>query len=65
MVNINGSNPLDVGSIPAIPAKKLKKSAKIFGYLKKKQYLCIRNWKQANIELRSVIKIVSNYKMVR
>ena len=43
MVNINGSNPLDVGSIPATPAKKLKKSAKIFGYLKKKQYLCIRN----------------------
>jgi hypothetical protein len=28
--------------------------------LKKKQYLCTRNWKQANIELRSVIKIVSN-----
>ena len=61
MVNINGSNPLDVGSIPATPAIKLKKRAKIFGYLNKKQYLCTRNWKQANIELRSVIKIVANW----
>ena len=65
MVSMAVSKTADVGSIPATPAKKIKKSVKIFGYLKKKQYLCIRNWKQANIELRSVIKIVSNYKMVR
>lgn len=38
MVNINGSNPLDVGSIPATPAKKLKKVQK---------YLVI--WKKSSI----------------
>ena len=43
MASMAVSKTVDVGSIPATPAKKLKKSAKIFGYLKKKQYLCTRN----------------------
>ena len=41
MVSMAVSKTADVGSIPATPAKKIKKSVKIFGYLKKKQYLCI------------------------
>ena len=36
MVNINGSNPLDVGSIPATPAKKLKKKSKNIWLFEKK-----------------------------
>ena len=36
MVNINGSNPLDVGSIPATPAKKIKKKCKNIWLFEKK-----------------------------